>query len=597
MIAFLEGDPLRVTAANAAARSRLGLHPGSTAEAAWTISALDELTATFTQVMGTGAPFVARGVEAVLLDSDGEPVEALLDVQAQPARTADGEVYGITLTCVDATAPALTPGGLVTSLQDAMMSEGLPLPPGLDLAAYYLIAEHGGGGDWFDAIALEDGRVALAVGDVVGHGLAATAVMSELRAIFDEHVRATGDIGSAIALLDRRAQRSPSARAATLCAVLLDPRTGSLTYCTAGHPPPLVVGPDGSATYLQPSGASPLSIGSTFPVAEHRLAAGDLLVLYTDGLLVRSEQAPDESTLELIRLAETVHEAQRSSADSPQRADRFTSGLLHAATRRGYDDDVTLLTARLTDQVPALELSLPAEPSTPREVRLRLGQWLSRLDVRSLDISALQHSVGELVNNAVDHAYHSSTERSPRPGNVDVLACHALDGLIEVTVTDHGTWRTPVRETERVGGWRWPGASATVSSSPRGREAPRLGCGTVHVATWSCSTGTTTRSAARASRELRVERPRAGVLALGGGIEDQAVDRLRYLLGQHSQGGTLPLLLDLSAVTFVSSAAIHALSTAQSWAPGLRLLAPLGTPAQQMLDLAGLAHLSSSDKG
>ncbi len=181
-----------------------------------------------------------------------------------------------------------------------MSSEGLPIPPGVELSAHHLIAEDQAGGDWFDAIALDDGRVVLVVGDVAGKGLGAAVVASELRAVFEEQVRTTGDLGAALAVLDRRAQRAPATRAATVCAVLLDPATGFLQYCTAGHGPPLVVAQDGTPAYLPPSAASPLGMDRPFPLAEHRLAAGDLLVLYTDGLLVRPGQPPEEATLELI---------------------------------------------------------------------------------------------------------------------------------------------------------------------------------------------------------------------------------------------------------------------------------------------------------
>ena len=229
-------------------------------------------------------------------------------------------------------------------------------------------------------------------------------------------------------------------------------------------------------------------------------------------------------------------------------------------------------------------------------MRHRLGDWLAGLGVRRLDESAVQHSVSELVCNAVEHAYPDpDPDAGPRavaPG-IELVAEHTPDGSLEVTVTDHGSWRRPTPETDRGRGLamvRGFSDDLEISTGPDGTRA-RLR----HRPTWDAAllTGTTLGSSERARPDLEVERPRAGLLVLRGGIEGHAVDRLRHLLGQHSQGGAIPLLVDLTEVTSISSAAIHVLSTSQTWPADLRLLAPVGSPSQQMLDQAGLPHLSS----
>lgn len=619
VLVVLEGDPLRVSACNAAGRDRLGVQVGDSAQAVLDVTGLNPVAPHLAAVLDGGAPAAVTGLAADLLDLDGLPDRAMVDVEVAPVHDALGEVEGVVLSCTESTpagpgtpgpagVPVDLPAGteaaqqLVTRLQDAVTDEGLPLPPGVELAAHYLIAEHDGGGDFFDAIALDDGRVVLVVGDVTGHGLDATVVAGEVRAVFDELVRSSGDLGAALESLDRRAQRAPSSRAATMCAVLLDPASGELTYCTAGFAPPLVVSHDGTPSYLPPSAASPLGMGRPFPVARHRLSPGDLLVLYSDGLVARPGLAPEEATLSLLRQAATVTSRPAARRDDRRAVDAFTYGLLEAATRQGYFDDVTLLGARLVEAVPPLTLRMDAAASTVRDVRRALGTWLDRLQVRAIDESALQHSVGELVCNAVEHGHgvrlgvddRDDARPDRAAGRVDVVATHLPDGSIEVTVDDDGSWRSPTRTSERGRGLamvRGLCDEFELTTTADGTHA-RL----KHRPSWDVTllTGQTLDPSPHEQTPLEVSVPRDGLLLLRGRVESTAVDRLHHILGQHSQGGTLPLLVDLSEVTMLSSAAIHVLATAQSWTASLRLVAPVGSPSQQLLDRAGLPHLSGS---
>ena len=258
---------------------------------------------------------------------------------------------------------------------------------------------------------------------------------------------------------------------------------------------------------------------------------------------------------------------------------------------------MTILTARLTGPVAPLSLTLPAAATAPSEVRRRLGAWLEGLRVRRLDESAVQHSVSELVCNAIEHAYPTADDGALGSAGheVELLAEHTPDGSLAITVTDHGAWREPSAETDRGRGLamvRGFSDDLDISTGPDGTRARMR-----HRPSWDVAllTGTTLGSAAQPAPELEVERPHAGLLVLRGGIEGHAVDRLRHLLGQHSQGGAAPLLVDLTEVTSISSAAIHVLSTSQTWPADLRFLAPVGSPSQQLLDLAGVPHLSSRD--
>jgi serine phosphatase RsbU (regulator of sigma subunit) len=166
--------------------------------------------------------------------------------------------------------------GIVAELQEALLPTALPVLPRARIAARYLEAGHEqrAGGDWFDAIPLAGGRVALVVGDVVGHGVAASAAMGQLRAVLAELLAAGEDLGHVLRRADAFAARMPALRAATLALAVLDPAGGQLRYATCGHPPPLVIDTGGTARYLAGPGTGPLGTGSTPVLATGALALG-----------------------------------------------------------------------------------------------------------------------------------------------------------------------------------------------------------------------------------------------------------------------------------------------------------------------------------
>jgi hypothetical protein len=157
--------------------------------------------------------------------------------------------------------------GIVAELQEALLPTTLPMLPRARIAARYLVAglEQAAGGDWFDAIPLDGGDIALVVGDVVGHGATASAAMGQLRAVLAELLAAEDDLGQVLRRADAFAARMPSLRATTLALVVLDPAAGTLRYTTCGHPPPLVIGVDRKARYPG---------GDRDGTARYRLAAG-----------------------------------------------------------------------------------------------------------------------------------------------------------------------------------------------------------------------------------------------------------------------------------------------------------------------------------
>ena len=223
----------------------------------------------------------------------------------------------------------------VIALQDALLPEWLPVLPGVEVAGRYLLAESElvAGGDWYDAHGLGDGRIALVVGDVAGHGVAASAAMGRLRTVLQERLTSGAELGEVMPALDAFARKVPETSAATVCVVVLEPATGRLEYCTAGHPPPLVVRPDGRSRYLPHSGAAPLSTTGQMAISAAHVECGDLLLLFTDGLLARPGRTPAASTVELGQVAADA--ATSGVGRSPSgRADLVCQQALDMMTRR-----------------------------------------------------------------------------------------------------------------------------------------------------------------------------------------------------------------------------------------------------------------------
>ncbi|GAB6986513.1 SpoIIE family protein phosphatase [Nocardioides pyridinolyticus] len=479
---------------------------------------------------------------------------------------------------------------ILGELHDAMLPKGLPVPQGVEIAARYLLAEDytGAGGDWFDAIPLADGRVVLVVGDVVGHGIAASVVMNELKTLFEERVRADGDVPAALALLDGRATRTAEARSTTLCAAVLDTRSGELTYTTAGHPPPVLI-TDGSASFLPTTGAGPLGSGRGFPIGSHVLGEGDLLLLYSDGLVERPGQAATQSTVELLRAAEVAvgdgpdGEAPGGDETLVERVSRQVLELLTRDT--GYADDITLLAAQLVPPVAPLDLHLPAVPDAVRTVRADLGDWLAGLRVAELDRMAIQHAVGELVSNAVAHAYEEVGVGNP----VHVEARLTPDGEIVVTVGDRGRWRPSKRGD---GGRGLALASGfldelTVEHDAAGTRA-RGRYRVSHPAVLLRGTAPQVAEPPAHAAGLGID---DDVLHVAGSLDLRSADELRHACARASRGGTRRVTINLAEVDVLSSAAVQALFDTRASGP-VDLVAPMGSPAQHVLDLVQLPYRS-----
>jgi serine/threonine-protein kinase RsbW len=192
-------------------------------------------------------------------------------------------------------------------LQHALLPPALLPTAELAFAARYLPASAylSIGGDWYDVVLRPDGGVVLIVGDAVGHGLAAAAAMGHLQSAARAIALTAASPGQLLDQLDGYAERVPGAEYATLCAAFLEPTGGRLRLGSAGHPPPLVVLPDGSGLLLDEARSAPLGGLQSVPRVDqvHALPAGARLLLYTDGLVERRGEPLDQGLRRLMECA------------------------------------------------------------------------------------------------------------------------------------------------------------------------------------------------------------------------------------------------------------------------------------------------------
>lgn len=228
-------------------------------------------------------------------------------------------------------------------LQQALLPKQLATVPGLALAARYLPATTGAevGGDWYDVLPLADGRVGLVIGDVVGHDIEAASVMGTLRHVLRAYAWPGGGPASVIRRVDELARGPESDALATLVYALYDPARHQLAWSSAGHPPPLLVRPDGRAEYLLGANSTLVGVGPDVDRTERTatLDVGTTLVLYTDGLV---ETRVDSLTNGLDRLAAL---AQRQASASPDDLVDLLLTDVEAAEQR--KDDIAILVARV----------------------------------------------------------------------------------------------------------------------------------------------------------------------------------------------------------------------------------------------------------
>ncbi|MFE6937729.1 SpoIIE family protein phosphatase [Streptomyces chartreusis] len=229
---------------------------------------------------------------------------------------------------------------LALTLQRALLPHSLPHVPGVRLATHYGASNRGAevGGDWYDVLALPDGGVGFAIGDVMGHDVDAAIVMGQLRSALHSLAMEGAGPAEVLARLDAYLQSIATERFATCLYAVYDPHRHRLRYAASGHLPPLLIATD--VSYLELPPALPLGLGST-PV-DHEVAfpPGTSLLLYTDGLVENRALSLDGCLAALRQICATLPAAARTD---PQQITERALELLNTPDR--VDDDTALLAA------------------------------------------------------------------------------------------------------------------------------------------------------------------------------------------------------------------------------------------------------------
>lgn len=290
------------------------------------------------------------------------------------------------------------------------------------------------GGDWYDVVDLQDGRIALIVGDCVGHGLPAATVMGQLRSACRALLLDHPSPRAALCGLDRFAARLPGAQCTTVVCAVLDPGTGELVYSSAGHPPPILVDADGITRTLDDGHTIPVGLrpGRPRPEAHVTVSPGATLLLYTDGLVERRGSSLDHG---IARAAVLVQDGRTSTLDDV--ADQIMTRL---APSSGYQDDVAVLLYR---HPAPLEISFPAHVNELSRSRAALRSWLSQTRVNRDQAHDMLVAAGEAVANAIEHGHRDS------PEGIITLRGTALVDQVQLTIVDTGSWKPPQTAAER----------------------------------------------------------------------------------------------------------------------------------------------------
>ncbi|MGW2270765.1 SpoIIE family protein phosphatase [Streptomyces yangpuensis] len=334
---------------------------------------------------------------------------------------------------------------LALALQRSLLPRGLPEQGAVEVAHHYLPAESGVGGDWFDVIPLSGTRVALLVGDVVGHGLHAAATMGRLRIAarnFAELELAPDELlthlDNLLVRLDREEEDASATGSngivgATCLYAVYDPTSQVCTMARAGHPPPALVDPDGRVTFPDLPPGPPLGLGGLpFETAEIRLPEHSTLVLYTDGLVDDRHRDIDVA---LDQLRDALAHPDRRPEDTCR-------AVIEAVAPEHPGDDIALLVAR-TRTVPADRIAtwdLPPDPSLVADIRSAATRRLAEWGLEELSFAA-ELMLSELVTNAVRYGSEPIQVRLIHDRS---LICEVSDGsstaphLRRAATTDEG---------------------------------------------------------------------------------------------------------------------------------------------------------------
>ena len=328
----------------------------------------------------------------------------------------------------------------VAAFQRALLPDEV-FPTDVEIAVRYepALDELDVGGDWYDVFELDGNRLGIVVGDVVGNGVPAAAVMGQLKSALKAIASIVDDPADVLVRLDHYATYEPGAIATTVCYGVLDRSTRMLRYCCAGHPAPALVEGDGTARFLEdgrsfPIGASPAATPWARHGGEVVLATDAVLVLYTDGLIERRKRALDEGMDDLL-VALVAHR----SLPIEEMADT----LLDRLDPTNRQDDTALMVLRIPGRLsPHLTRRIPADVRVLRGLRADIRDWLCSQGLDDATVDDVVLATFEAVTNSVEHGYQGDVREF-------VVVELSLRDELHVTVRDRGRWTPQVRRPER----------------------------------------------------------------------------------------------------------------------------------------------------
>lgn len=374
-----------------------------------------------------------RSLLGVPLIVEGRVLGVLHVGSLTPRRFTDGERDLLQL-AADRAALAIDNALLYEQrrLAESLQRELLPnlhSVPGVDLASRYLPASRDTlGGDWFDAFTLPHGRVAIAVGDVVGHGIAAAAAMAQLRAALRAYAADGHPAAEVVERMNRLMWQLGPRSMTTLSYGVIDLEGETVEHVSAGHPPPLLIGADGGAEFFDVVPNVPLAVvpATRFESTVHACPAGSTLLLYTDGLIERRGETIDAG-LERLRASVAV--------PGPT-LDPLCERLVGALVPGLRTDDVAMIAARVPSPPQAISGSWPADRAVLAEIRQLMRRWLRRCGASEDETYDIVVAAQEACANAVEHAYGPGHQSFRLEGS-------CTGGLVRVSVRDEGSWRPP----------------------------------------------------------------------------------------------------------------------------------------------------------
>jgi anti-sigma regulatory factor (Ser/Thr protein kinase) len=329
-----------------------------------------------------------------------------------------------------------------------LLTRSLSVPAGLAQAP---------GAAWHDLFELPDGRVALVVGDVTGHGVDAVIAMSRAASALRALLVAIPSPSSALDGLDRFAAVTPSAAGARCIVAVVDPISGATELSAAGHAPALVGGAGRAAAVVGHRSGPSVGAAETPRVTDHlQLAEGASRVLIGHGLLESDGDAP-VAVDELAPLLEHV-----SMSTPAVLVAELVERCIGAAAPE--TDVAVVAVQRWSPDRPVFSRTVSASAATIATVRRELGAWLTAHGAAT-EVAAIQLAVSELMSNVVDHAY-----RTARGGTV-VVDAEITAEQVEVAVIDDGRWSSQIVDSARGRGLTVVEqlvANATIRSTAQG---------------------------------------------------------------------------------------------------------------------------------